>query len=659
MARAARFWLDDRVAPARQHLSAVRDRVLASDPAYVRLRTALRGTVGSAVTALALHHVPWIGGTGPALLMGVWVAMIASFAVNDPTPHAQRITLGLVPVVGLAGTALGALLAAHTMASRIVMVALVFGAVAVRRFGPRGFTLGTAAFFPYFFALFFHAKVADLPRITVGIVTGTAIAYALRFHLVPERTERILPGVLQAFRARVATLLLHLAGVVRAERLSVARTKALHDEVAALNRAALDFEGALERVDPACVGGPEAQEALLGRLLDLELASETAAHEIEAGLRTGALASSRRDDVADALLVARAVVRGDVLPHLAHPAASGIAPLDAALAALAASPPSALARGELSPACPPEVVLAAGPPLPATPARFEPLDMHPSTRQAIQASIAGGLAIVAGGLLSSARWYWAVLTAYIVFNRAPTVGASLARAWERVFGTVVGVGAGLLVAQLVKDEPNAQVALVFTCIFVSLYVFRVSYAWFVLGFTLVLAVLYRLLGRYTPGLMLLRLEETLVGSILGAAVAAFVLPARAPVRIRAKAAEVLDALATLLDGVAERAVPQTGRFLDLARAVDRRLQDLRVLHGSGREGRELAALVAGASELALETRRFARAVDRAGVDDAIALRAAALREDATALARRLDAHADDAERLLDDLAASLATLRPA
>jgi uncharacterized membrane protein YccC len=45
----------------------------------------------------------------------------------------------------------------------------------------------------------------------------------------------------------------------------------------------------------------------------------------------------------------------------------------------------------------------------------EPHGLALTTRQAVQVGIAASLAIVVGELVSPARWYWAVLTAFLVF----------------------------------------------------------------------------------------------------------------------------------------------------------------------------------------------------------------------------------------------------
>ena len=78
--------------------------------------------------------------------------------------------------------------------------------------------------------------------------------------------------------------------------------------------------------------------------------------------------------------------------------------------------------------------------------------LHPATRQAIQATVAGGLAILAGYAVSSTRWFWAVIASFVIFNRATTRGDILMRAWHRILGTVIGVLAGILLATVVRGH---------------------------------------------------------------------------------------------------------------------------------------------------------------------------------------------------------------
>ncbi len=84
-------------------------------------------------------------------------------------------------------------------------------------------------------------------------------------------------------------------------------------------------------------------------------------------------------------------------------------------------------------------------------------------RQAVQVGVATSLAIMAGELISPARWYWAVIAAFVVFAGTSSRGDVLSRGWARVVGTAGGLVAGMLLAFAVAGnlvrEPGAAVRL--------------------------------------------------------------------------------------------------------------------------------------------------------------------------------------------------------
>src|SRR5699024_8425808 len=95
--------------------------------------------------------------------------------------------------------------------------------------------------------------------------------------------------------------------------------------------------------------------------------------------------------------------------------------------------------------------------------------MRPTTRAAIQVACAGAAAIFFGELVSSTRWYWAVITAFVVFAGTGSRGELLIKAWRRTVGTLLGVIAGVGVAVLVSGYPMLQLAAVLCCVFLGFY----------------------------------------------------------------------------------------------------------------------------------------------------------------------------------------------
>ncbi|WP_338899771.1 FUSC family protein [Streptomyces sp. TG1A-60] len=149
---------------------------------------------------------------------------------------------------------------------------------------------------------------------------------------------------------------------------------------------------------------------------------------------------------------------------------------------------------------------------------------RPTTRQACQAAVACSLALLAGQAFSEDRWYWAVGTAWWIFANTTSRGETLVRGFRRVLGTVVGVAVGVLVAIPLNGAPGPSAALVALCVFGIFYTAAVSYSWMILAVTVMVSLLYGLLGVLDAGLLALRLVETGVGAVFAMLAVVLVLP---------------------------------------------------------------------------------------------------------------------------------------
>lgn len=134
---------------------------IGSDPGLLRLRMATRTTAALACSLAMLYVLT--RATGQPLtvaVLGVVITMIAARSVNEPDPRQQRITMTLLPAPAALSITAAALLAPHPLAADAVFVTVVFAAVYVRRFGPRGRALGMVAFMAYFFTLYLRASLS-------------------------------------------------------------------------------------------------------------------------------------------------------------------------------------------------------------------------------------------------------------------------------------------------------------------------------------------------------------------------------------------------------------------------------------------------------------------------------------------------------------------
>ncbi|MDD4867273.1 MAG: FUSC family protein, partial [Mycobacterium sp.] len=293
----------------------------------------------------------------------------------------------------------------------------------------------------------------------------------------------------------------------------------------------------------------------------------------------------------------------------------------------------------------------------------------PTTRQAIQVSVAASLAIVAGEVVSPARWYWAVIAAFVIFAGTNSWGETLTKGWQRLAGTALGVPCGMVVATLVSGKTVVSVLLVFVCLFCAFYFMTVSYSLMILWITTMLALLYGLLGEFSVDVLLLRIEETALGAVIGVGVAILVLPTNTRTAIRGDARIFMTALSALIEtsthamfGGGEAMAPT-----EQARQLDRDLQRFRttakpILAGiagfGGRRSIQRGLQLFTACDhfgrtLAHDAERFQDAADCPELADAFTSAAARTRRNIDALVAAIDgAHAPIIASPTDELDAA-------
>jgi uncharacterized membrane protein YccC len=546
-----------------------RNALRATDPDLGRFRMGARALLAAIMAAAVLTtferlvHVPTV-----FALPGVDVAVLGSLMVNDQDRRDQRVTQLFVPVVAGVSTVVATLLAPYHLVSSLVFLVVIFLAVIVRRFGARGQALGMVGFITFFIALFFHVPPRALPFALVGIAISGLIAYVVRFVIIVDRPVPIARGLRDAL---VRSLSLSLGRMSR--RLDgTASDKSVSRALRRTNDGALVLDDHLESPGSVAIAQSSIDE-LRAYAFEAEVASERVANAL-AGFPAGSYA------LADILWRTRLAIRQrridaeapgleNELVALADPARRSWGRMVRAYHDVVAAI-RGLRAARIVPAREPR-------PAPERAEEPPPPGLHPATRQAIQATIAGGLAMIAGSLISTTRWYWAVVAAFVMYTRTTTRGETLVRGFERVLGTAVGVVGGVWLGSWFAGHSRIELAIIFVCVFVAYYFLQTAYTGMVIALTLLLAALYGLLGRFAPGILYVRLAETLAGCAIGAAVAVFVLPASTSGKLRAKVNKLLGELADIIDAAFDpRSVPARAAVRDQARELDRTLRELRL-----------------------------------------------------------------------------------
>ncbi len=192
----------------------------------------------------------------------------------------------------------------------------------------------------------------------------------------------------------------------------------------------------------------------------------------------------------------------------------------------------------------PVTLQAAGHPAPPAESSLRPIA---STRMAIQMALALAVAFAIGYVVFPRHWAWVVLTAFIVNSgnrgRLDVAHKSVQRVLGAAAGTIV---AGLVSTHLDIDR-HTMVMLMLAAVFLGMWLRPVSYGWWALFVTVVLALLQDFVGVPASHMLWSRLEEIAVGAVIGVAAAWFVLPVRSTSVLRRRIADALAALAAAMD----------------------------------------------------------------------------------------------------------------
>nr|WP_280923367.1 FUSC family protein [Rhizobium halophytocola] len=174
---------------------------------------------------------------------------------------------------------------------------------------------------------------------------------------------------------------------------------------------------------------------------------------------------------------------------------------------------------------------------------------------AVQVTLAAGIAMGFGLALSRERWFWAVISAFLVFVNTRSRGDTAVRATQRALGTLFGIFVGLGIGLLIGDWKIPTALLALSSLFFAFYSLPVSYARMTFFISAALALVYALMGVLTVELAWLRVEETVIGTLAGMLVSATVFPTRSRVPLEAAVAGYYAALRALLEALGGRAAP--------------------------------------------------------------------------------------------------------
>ncbi|HEY6631734.1 MAG TPA: FUSC family protein [Rhizobiaceae bacterium] len=473
-------------------LSKLRLYLVSSDPGLVGFRTGVRVVLTLGAVCLALIVIGrWIPMHSPSYVLGMITAIQGAAQINDKTSAERAVTRVYAALGGFA--VIAAIAAAGKSLALIdaLLLVVVFVATYVRGFGPRWQAVGVFTFMCGVVGSFLEAPEGDLAEIAFVLVVSGVVAHLVRHYVMPERPSRDFRRVVAA-TISLSEQLRRMIGTSKRTRPD-SRWK---DALLVMQGLKRDIR-MCQNYLPMQVEGPGAGQVrtVTQRLLDLQLASETALDQAstDAMLRPGADRERLEQKLND---MKEAEER-----------------LAAAVAELPATFPEGQGHASPKPGSQPS-------PVPGK--WFKDEQFH----LAIQVTLACALAIVGGRMISSERWFWAVLTAFLVFMNTQSGEAVAVRGANRAMGTLAGIVLGIGLATLVSGDLYLTIPLAAVSVFGAYYLTRISYAGMNVCINVAISLIYGLVGIFTPKLLVLRLEETAIGAAAAIFTALAVLPVR-------------------------------------------------------------------------------------------------------------------------------------
>ncbi len=437
---------DTGTAGNRRLFGRLRDRIAASDPAFSRLRLASRAML-SLLLSLAL-----LGGMTlilplpiAAYGMAVLISFLGSMAITDKTARGQIVSRAIGCVVATLAALAAAILAPMPVVADIVFLAVIFGAVYVRKFGQRWFALGMIAFMAYFMGDYLRPQPADIGWIAFAIVLSFVVTHVVNNVILRDDPEQDFRRAMITIDRRINLILRDIIAAASTAAAPGADRRSLQAQLSQLRDIVLMAEGFIPQGEEGSLAASGAASDLAVGLFELQLA-------VERMVRASYLARPSADLLTAVLYRDGAAMRKQVA---ALPEASGEEVASRLLVRVhrARERLDALLKAKPSPAFAPVIGDAKAVPAPAPAAAssgFIPL----SLQRPIQITLACAIAMGVGLMLSPNRWYWAVITAFILFNNTKSRADTAFRAVQRSGGTFAGFIVGTIIATLLHEPDD-------------------------------------------------------------------------------------------------------------------------------------------------------------------------------------------------------------
>lgn len=531
-------------------------RFTAADPGYVRLRFAANIVFTVFLACLVMLIVLHLGSQTrltPVMLTGL-VALQANVLVGDSTEQARKITTSLFPlpcVLAITVAAVSTIIGYHI--ADLMLVVIVFITFFLQRFGVRHFALSMVGFLSFYFSLMYMQEVSFslLLWCYAGIFVASASAYLVNFILFTEQPGKRMKRSLSSYHIRANFALSQL---MEFGRNSKSNHKKIKRSISILGEYARTVISLCKNWDPSKVWPGISKKELSCYLFELTLLIERL--YIASEQHTTGNVRNILFEIAQSLKELKFLAKEQTAPieNLKN-AVDKLSKELKTLESLNLQNPTSekglyffrsveqstinlldeitfIQQKYMSSECNTSSYVESKQdqviPKNKTMERMpEKGSLAPSTKKGLQAALASAVAIVIGHLLSPSYPYWIALVVNMVLLGTETTGRTVKKASERLIGTITGAIVGVMAAPLVNGHPYVTGILLMISVFMAYYLMALSYSIFIFWITMMLTMAFQLMSVSSfEHVLMLRVLDTVIGILLGAIAATYIMPYR-------------------------------------------------------------------------------------------------------------------------------------
>ncbi len=470
--------------------------ILEIDPTLIQFRLSCRVLLSIICVSLSLIVLnQFLPLSEAAVAIALSTTLQGAVAVRDKTASARAVTRIYSGIAGFFVVCVITYFEHRPLAVGAVLLAVVFLAVYAPRYGDRWKAVGAFAFFCCILSGFLKPIDSELPGLAVSLAVSSIISHMVRNYILPERpaddfrrAARALDSLMREFKEQVrrcATSRHHRRDL---QKLLGIKRRARNALIHAEEYLPLDAD--------------DKTAGLAGRLFDLDLTMDACVMAV--------IGKPSKPADMKSCLVPLDQIQLEIKQSVAE------IPDSTFTTSAAKDKPVRKAAAEAQ------------------------------LRQAVQVTLASAIAMTLGLWLSQERWFWAVMTAFIVFMNTHSTEETWVRALNRTLGTAIGIVAGIALATILNGALVPSVLLTAIALAIGYFVMAISYTVFCIFLTIAISLIYGLVGSFTPHLLMLRLEETAIGAAAGIFVSLWALPIRTHDRLINVFRNYLQRIDTLL-----------------------------------------------------------------------------------------------------------------